>query len=415
MSLQVGQSIRGYELKELIGVGGFANVYRATRHNLGTDVVIKVIKREHANKPDFIRRFEVEAQMVARLEHLHIVPLYDYWRDPDGAYLVMRWLRGGSLSDILKAQSNLSIEETVLMVEQVARALNVAHRNNVIHRDIKPANILLDEDSNAYLADFGIAKDTTTTGHTQADSIIGSIPYISPEQVNSELVTPQSDIYSLGIVLYEVLEGKHPYGKDLSVVEWLVKHINAPMPDLTALDDSIWDAVNNVIQKATAKDPNKRFDDVLQMARALREAAALDRSQVAENLVALLTPREQEVMKLMIEGKSNREIAEEMVIEVSTVKWYVNQIYKKLSVRSRTQAIVKARELDLIVDDFQISTGIESLPEPINPYKGLRAFESADEHQFFGRDKLVKKLLKRLSESGFDSRFLAVVGPFRQW
>jgi serine/threonine protein kinase len=202
-----GQSIKGYELHETIGLGGFGAVYRAYQPNVGREVAIKVILPQYANHPDFIRRFEVEAQVIARLEHPHIIPLYDYWRDHEGAYLVMRYVRGGNLRSALK-EGSFTLEETSTLLDSVAGALAVAHRHGVIHRDIKPDNILLDENGNAYLTDFGIAKDLDSNIHvTQADMVVGSPAYLSPEQVKTEAVTPQSDIYSLGIVLYEMLVG----------------------------------------------------------------------------------------------------------------------------------------------------------------------------------------------------------------
>src|SRR5262249_37349601 len=145
-----GQTIKGYELREQVGAGGFGAVYRAYQASVGREVAVKGILPVHANQPDFVRRFEVEAQLIAWLEHPHIVPLYDYWRDPDGAYLVMRWLRT-NLRDSL-GRTPWSGEAAARLLEQVAGALTVAHREGVVHRDIKPDNILLDEDENAYLA-----------------------------------------------------------------------------------------------------------------------------------------------------------------------------------------------------------------------------------------------------------------------
>src|SRR5258707_13085950 len=201
------QTIKGYELRDHIGAGGFGAVYRAYQTTVGREVAIKIILPNLANQPEFIRRFEGEAQIVARLEHPHISPLYDYWRDPDGAYLVMRWLRGGSLREALK-EGPFDVNATALLLDQVTSALAVAHRNNVIHRDLKPGNILLDEDGNAYLADFGIAKDLKVQGaNTQPDAVVGSLDYISPEQARSEPVTARTHIYSLGVVLNEILAG----------------------------------------------------------------------------------------------------------------------------------------------------------------------------------------------------------------
>jgi serine/threonine protein kinase len=199
MNAAAQQTIKGYDLRERIVAGGFGAVYKAYQTTVGREVAIKFILPGFANQADFIRRFESEAQVVARLEHPHITPLYDYWRDPDGAYLVMRWLRGGSLPDALQ-QGPFDLRSSALLLDQIAGALSVAHRNQVIHRDIKPGNILLDEDGNAYLTDFGIAKDLTIgKGNTQTDATVGSLDYISPEQARSEPVMPRTDIYSLGV------------------------------------------------------------------------------------------------------------------------------------------------------------------------------------------------------------------------
>lgn len=387
-----GTVLKGYRLTERIGAGGFGAVYRADQSTIGREVAIKVILPGYANRPEFIRRFDSEAQVVARLEHMHITPLYDYWRDPDGAYLVMRYLRGGSLADALTA-GPYDLEAPANLLDQVASALSLAHRNDVIHRDIKPSNILLDEDGNAYLADFGIAKDLGREGTalTNQKDLVGSPDYLAPEQARNEDVSPQTDIYSLGVLLYEVLTGEHPF-PGISPVERLFKHINEPMPRVTILDPELADAVNDVIQKATAKNPDHRYENVLGMAREFREAAGIGASQAESGLIELLTPREQEVLKLLIEGKSNREIATALTIELATVKWYVSRIYRKLNVRSRVQAIVRARELNLIVNGKSGATTSGStltLPEPRNPYMGLRPFQPADEQDYYGRESLI--------------------------
>jgi len=414
-----GQSIKGYDLLELIGAGGFGAVYRAYQSTVGREVAIKIIRPGHANQPDFIRRFEKEARLVARLEHPYIVPLIDFWRDPDGTYLVMRLLRGGSLEEAIQ-RDVYTFDRTVLLLEQVTSALELAHRNNVIHRDIKPANILLDEDDNAYLGDFGIAKviGTLNDDLTKSDSVVGSLDYISPEQARSEAVTGRTDIYSLGVVVYEMLAGQHPFHASSSI-EKMYMHLNEPLPELTFNVGRV-NAINNVIQKATAKKPDDRYDDVLALVTAFREAAGLQLIQPAESIIEQLTLREHDVLKGIVDGLSNKEIAEKLVLTVGTVKWYINQIYKKLGVRSRVQAMVRASELELLVDgsvypaaavDKPISV---ALPEPENPYKGLRPFQAADYIHFFGREALVKKMIDHLGAknlNGSTNRFLTVVGP----
>lgn len=415
-----GKCIKGYELQSQIGKGGFGAVYRAYQSAIGREVAIKVILPKFANTPDFIRRFEIEAQTVARLEQMHIAPLYDYWRDPDGTYLVMRYFRGGSLADALSS-GPYDLPSTALMLDQISSALEVAHRSNIIHRDLKPDNILLDEDGNAYLADFGIAKNLNHTdgGITAADAIVGSLDYISPEQARGDQITPHTDIYSLGIVLYETLKGQHPF-PGITSIERLYKHLNDPLPKIDTLDEGVREAINTVIQKATAKDPARRYEDALVLAAAFREAARLTGVIPGSAIVEQLTRREQDILRRIVAGMSNKDIAHELFIELTTVKWYITQIYRKLRVRSRMQCIVRAHEMNLLLTEESdsdltavsreiITTGL--LPDLENPYKGLRPFQVGDTRDFFGREKFTAALVARLAETGDYARFLAVVGP----
>jgi WD40 repeat protein/serine/threonine protein kinase len=412
--------IHGYELLERIGAGGFGAVYRAYQSTVGREVAVKVIHPGFANNPEFIRRFEREAQLIARLEHLHIVPLYDYWRDPQGAYIVMRWLRGGSLSSSLR-EGVFSLEAATLLLDQVATGLSAAHNQGVVHRDLKPSNILLDEEQNAYLGDFGIARDLEESGlgDPETDVVMGSPDYSSPEQASSGLITPQTDIYGLGVVLYEMINGEHPF-PNLSSVERLFKHINDPVPKITKFDPDISHAINDVIQTATAKNPKHRYQDALEFAVAFRKAAALGTNGRDIDLVETLTLREQEILRQLVEGNTNRQIAQALFVELPTIKWHITNIYKKLGVRSRVQAILRARELNLLVsvkDNAAESTRTNVvLLEPVNPYKGLRAFEAADNRDFYGREAVVERLLERLAfptahGSKGKGRFIAIVGP----
>jgi WD40 repeat protein/DNA-binding SARP family transcriptional activator len=250
---EVGRPLRGYRLVDQVGEGTFGTVHRAVHADMGREVAVKVVRPELANSPDFVRRFETEAQVAARLEHPHVVPLHDYWRDPDGAYLVMRLMRGGSLRTILST-GPLPPDRVASVVDQVADALSFAHQQGVVHRDVKPANILFDESGNAYLSDFGIAWDT----RVQPDGGVLRSPsaaYVAPEATADGPVDGRADTYSLAVVALEALTGRSP----------------GSIPN-----GEVSDEIRQVVARATATDPDKRPSDVLDLARDLR--GALDSS-----------------------------------------------------------------------------------------------------------------------------------------
>lgn len=267
------RTIRGYELFEPIGAGGFSVVYHAYQPAFNRHVAIKVILPELAKRPEFASRFESEARLIAGLEHPHIVPLYEYWREPDGAaYIVMRQMKGGSLRQALE-EGAWSLERVARLLEQVIDALALAHERGVLHRDLKPGNILLDETGNAYLCDFGIAKVAGGEGSITAEgTILGSVDYMSPEQIQDLPLTPQTDIYSLGVILYELLSGRHPFSEAIPA-EMLVKRLREPVPSLEADMLELSPPLDAVIQKAMAKAPSDRYANVHAMLEAFRRAA----------------------------------------------------------------------------------------------------------------------------------------------
>ena len=257
-----GHQIREYEIREKFAAGSFSAIYRAYQTAVQREVAIKVILPKFADQPDFMRRWETEAHIVARLEHPYIVPLYDYWRDSGGVYLVMRLLRGGNLRHRLDL-GRLQSQEILLVMRQVAGALDAVHQRGIVHRDLKPSNILLDIQGNAYLTDFGIAKELEVDTHmTHPGTFLGSPAYISPEQLRNEAVTPQTDIYSLGIILYELLTGKHPFITD-NLAPLIQQHLNEPLPSLLEDYAHLPVAVDWVLARATAKHPAARYNDVL--------------------------------------------------------------------------------------------------------------------------------------------------------
>ena len=260
-----GEAIRGYQLRETIGQGGFGIVYRAQQSSVGREVAVKVIQPQYANLPDFIRHFEAEARLIASLEHPHVVPLYDFWREPDGAFLVMRWMRGGDLGSLLKAGA-VDLECAVGWVDQLADGLAAAHQKGIVHGDLKPENLLFDEDGNIYLSDFGIARHAGDPASLAAYSL--SPLYSSPEHLLNETLTVQSDLYCLGVLLYEMLAGKSPFE------ERSPASIERRLPPLHPLYEGLPPLLDEYLQHATAWNPDERFSDALSMAAALHEVLA---------------------------------------------------------------------------------------------------------------------------------------------
>jgi WD40 repeat protein/serine/threonine protein kinase/DNA-binding SARP family transcriptional activator len=242
-----GRSVRGYELREQVGVGAFGVVYRAYQPSVGREVAIKVIRPELVNQASFVRGFESEARLVAQLEHPHLVPLYDYWRDPEGAYLVMRWMRGGSLRQALE-RGPWNVEPASRLLAEVGGALAYAHRQGVVHADVKPANVLLDEEGHSYLSDFGIAARVFDPDNP-AHPVTSSPAYVPPEELTGQPHTPRSDLYGLGLLTFELLTGQRPA-------------MDGALPPLTALQPELPAALGDVIARATASDPGERYESV---------------------------------------------------------------------------------------------------------------------------------------------------------
>ncbi len=258
----VGQKLGKYEITELLGHGGMATVYQAYQRDVDRSVAIKVLPPHPGQDKQFVERFRLEARTIARLQHPHILPLYDYGDENDILYLVMAYVDGGSLSDRIR-RSKLSLDEVQTVFQQVASALDYAHRQNVIHRDIKPDNILLDQEGNALLSDFGIVKLIEDSGTgvslTGTGGLVGTPAYMSPEQAQGLTVSQQSDIYSLGIVVFEMLTGQQPYQAE-TPMQVVLKHITAPVPAIREVAPDLPPELEAVIQQALSKDPTQRYD-----------------------------------------------------------------------------------------------------------------------------------------------------------
>lgn len=269
---KLGRPLRGYRLFEEIGSGAFSVVWRGEQPSVQREVALKQIRSELASQPEFIRRFEAEAHLVARLEHPHIVPLIDFWRDPDSAYLVMRWLRGGTLERRLD-DGALTLDETLLLARQIGGALSTAHAHGIVHRDVKTANILFDEQNNAFLGDFGIALEAAESAGPEAALSPGSPLYAAPEQIRRERLGPEADVFSLGVVLFECLTGSLPFTNAASP-EQLVEHqLHTEYPTLAELRADVPPHISDAVAKATAKEPSSRYASIGEFIDALEAPA----------------------------------------------------------------------------------------------------------------------------------------------
>jgi serine/threonine protein kinase len=261
---RVGQMKCGYQLEKAIASGGFGMIYLAKHADQNQKVVVKVISDEYRQQPEVLRQLENEAQILSNLQHNHIVAFRDYWQDSDGIYLAMRWLKGGNLRQYAK-RNPLTLPDIARILKQVASALDYAHQHSIIHRDIKPDNILLDEFGNAFLADFGIAVDLNN-GQVQHENqvLLGSPTYIAPEQLVEKIFVPQGDIYSLGIMLFELLTHEQPF-KAGTTQQLLLMQVFDTLPLLPAhLDLPV--ELNLILRKATDKQPENRYSSALEMA-----------------------------------------------------------------------------------------------------------------------------------------------------
>lgn len=278
----VGRTIGDrYQIDSLLGQGGMSAVYRATDPNLRRMVAIKLIHTHLSANPNFISRFKEEAAAVARLRHPNIVQVHDFNIDRDIYFMVMEYLTGETLQARLKrlnaAGRFMPYQEVIRFSTQLCDAVGYAHNHELVHRDIKPANIMLDLEGQAILMDFGIVKIVGGDYHTATGATLGTAMYMSPEQIRSERVDEYSDIYSLGVTLYEMVSGRTPYQAD-SVMTLMMMVLNDPLPDIRETRTGIPESIAAVVEKALAKEKNDRFQSMSEMAEALQAVQELESS-----------------------------------------------------------------------------------------------------------------------------------------
>lgn len=253
-----------YRIIDTLGEGGMANVYLAEDIILQRKVAVKILRLDLQKEPQTLARFQREALATSELSHPNIVMVLDVGTDHGLPYMVMEYVDGPDLKEYIRTNSPLNLGNIIKIMDQILSAMSLAHKHNVIHRDLKPQNILMDKHGNIKIADFGIAVALNQNSVTQTNSAIGSVHYMSPEQTRGGLVTKQSDIYSLGIILYELITGNVPFNGD-SAVSIALKHAQEPIPSIRKQDPNIPQPLENVVLKATAKDPRDRYNSAKEM------------------------------------------------------------------------------------------------------------------------------------------------------
>ena len=279
MSTLLGTTLNGrYRLEARIGAGGMSTVYRALDETLQRQVAIKLMNREVATDSDQLERFRREARAVAQLSHPHIVGVIDAGEDEGRPYIVFEFVEGETLKERIRRQGRLPITEAIAYAIEIARALGTAHARHIVHRDVKPQNVLIDEEGSAKVTDFGIARTLDEDGLTADGRVLGTTDYVSPEQALGQPVTGQSDLYSLGVVLYEMLTGEVPFKGD-SQVAVAMKHVREVLPDLQSRRPEVSAALAAVIDNATAKRVEDRYADDAEVIADLEDVLAIETSR----------------------------------------------------------------------------------------------------------------------------------------
>lgn len=278
--IQKGQKINErYEIIRAIGEGGMANVYLAYDTILNRNVAVKILRGDLANDEKFVRRFQREAISASSLNHPNIVEMYDVGEDSGKYFIVMEYLEGQTLKTLIKKRGALTLTEVIDIMLQLTSGLACAHDSYIIHRDIKPQNVVILDDGTVKITDFGIAMALNSNELTQTNSVMGSVHYLPPEQANGTGATVQSDIYSAGILMYELLTGKIPF-KGENAVEIAIKHMKEPIPSVVEFNPEIPQSVENIILKACAKNPKNRYKSAIEMHDDLK--TCLDKNRLDE-------------------------------------------------------------------------------------------------------------------------------------
>src|SRR6187397_1616306 len=270
-----------YRLDEKIGSGGMSSVYRAFDPTLERWVAIKLMHRDISTDPDQLERFRREARAVAQLNHPHVVGVIDAGEDDGTPYIVFEYVEGETLKDRIRRHGRLPIGESVAYAIEIARALGAAHDHRIVHRDVKPQNVLIDEEGTAKVTDFGIARSLTEEGLTADGRVLGTTDYVSPEQALGQDVDTQSDLYSLGVVLFEMLTGDVPFHGENQVAV-AMKHVREELPDVQLRRPEVSSALAAVIDRATAKELDQRYSDDSELIADLEDVLSIETARTGQ-------------------------------------------------------------------------------------------------------------------------------------
>lgn len=329
-----GQKINDrYQIIKTIGEGGMANVYLAYDTILDRNVAVKVLRGDLAQDEKFVRRFQREALSASSLSHPNIVEVYDVGEDNGSYYIVMEYIEGKHLKQLIKKRGALTLSEVIDIMSQICDGMATAHDSYIIHRDIKPQNIMILDSGLVKITDFGIAMALNSTQLTQTNSVMGSVHYLPPEQASGKGSTMQSDIYSMGILMYELLTGSLPFRGD-NAVEIALKQIKEPIPNLKELVPNIPNSIVNIVRRATAKNPKNRYADAREMLEDIK--TAMDDSRVGEPLYEFKYPELEEIDRVAAKrakenavNKKKEEVKEEPKTEIVTKQVTEDEVKKE--------------------------------------------------------------------------------------
>jgi len=411
-----GQKISDrYQIIKSIGEGGMANVYLAYDTILDRNVAVKVLRGDLANDEKFVRRFQREALSASSLSNPNIVEVYDVGEDNGEYYIVMEYVEGKHLKALLKKRGKLTVPEVIDITLQITNGLSVAHDSYIIHRDIKPQNILILENGMIKITDFGIAVAMNATQLTQTNSVMGSVHYLPPEQASGKGATLQSDIYSIGILMYELLTGKLPFRGD-NAVEIALKHLKEPMPSIRDEIPDIPQSVENIILKATAKNPKNRYSDAREMHEDLK--TCLDESRANELKITFKYPEnDYDDTKLLktVKPEKKKEISKEKVgEEVVAKKTKTNDSQNKMLI---TLASVFVGLVVIITTIFVLIPKITSSKQAAVPdvtnYTVTEAIKALQDAGFVVSDEQREEANENVEE-GRVSRTSPAIGSIRK-